>query len=48
MFLQKLKLQHNFIMVRDHRAKIQGNLMIQLQENIQTDSRTEGPAEPIS
>ena len=30
-----------------HHAKIQGNLMTQFQENTQTDSRTEGRADPI-
>ena len=31
-----------------YHAKIQGNLLIQFQENIQTDCRTEGRTDPIS
>ena len=31
-----------------HHAKIQGNLMIQFQENTQTDGRMEGRTDPIS
>ena len=48
-FFQKLQVCHAQVHKGlYHHAKIQGNLMIQFQENTQTDSRMEGRTDPMS
>ena len=47
-FFQKLWLCHTRLQGFQHHAKIQRNIIIQFQENNQTDGRMEGQTDPIS